>query len=94
VFPAGQPHDDENFGKVEIYRDSVAVRLPILSGGAATVRLNTVSQGCADLGICYPPQAVEILIADSSGALPAQSRASNVDRSAPGLQPAAAAGQG
>lgn len=73
VFPAGQQHDDENFGKVEIYRDSVAVRLPILSGDEAAIRLKTISQGCADLGICYPPQTVEVAVGASSNVVPAQS---------------------
>lgn len=53
--PPGQVKEDENFGKVETYRDAVAVRLP-LSAVTGGLVLHVTSQGCADIGICYPPQ--------------------------------------
>ena len=54
--PAGKVKTDEFFGKVETYRGTVVVKLP-LSGAAAgqTVVLAADSQGCADVGVCYPP---------------------------------------
>jgi thiol:disulfide interchange protein DsbD len=55
VFPAGHVKNDEFFGKVETYRDSVAIRIPVEAGGATTFTLKAVSQGCWDEGICYPP---------------------------------------
>lgn len=57
-FPKGQVHNDEFFGKVETYRGDLKIRLPIDIAGAAvnSVKLKTVYQGCADAGICYPPQ--------------------------------------
>ncbi|OIQ95922.1 thiol:disulfide interchange protein DsbD precursor [mine drainage metagenome] len=54
-FPPGQVHDDEFFGKVETYRDEVRVLLPIEAAGATSVTLDTTAQGCADIGVCYPP---------------------------------------
>ena len=54
-FPPGQVHDDEFFGKVETYRDEVRVLLPIEAAGAGSVTLETTAQGCADIGVCYPP---------------------------------------
>ena len=54
-FPPGQVHDDEFFGKVETYRDEVRVLLPIEAAGATSVTLKTTAQGCADIGVCYPP---------------------------------------
>lgn len=58
VMPPGTVKDDPFFGRVETYRDRVEIRLPLSSEGAlpAVLRLKAVSQGCADLGICYPPQ--------------------------------------
>lgn len=53
--PTGLVKEDENFGKVETYRDAVAVRLPFTAVTGALV-LHATSQGCADIGICYPPQ--------------------------------------
>lgn len=53
--PPGTPHEDEFFGKVETYRGEL---LGVLTGTASadTVTLKVKYQGCADAGICYPPQ--------------------------------------
>ncbi len=61
--PRGVVHRDEFFGKVETYRGEVVVRLPLSAPLEAGATLKTVSQGCADAGICYPPQThnIEIL---------------------------------
>jgi thiol:disulfide interchange protein DsbD len=55
--PAGKMKHDDIFGQVEIYRDQVKILLPITAGAVpgSTVTLKTTSQGCADMGICYPP---------------------------------------
>ena len=53
--PAGTVKEDENFGRVETYRDLIRVQLPI-SGAAGQVTVRATSQGCADMGVCYPPQ--------------------------------------
>jgi thiol:disulfide interchange protein DsbD len=46
---------DETFGKnVEHYRDDVTIRLPVTSSGPFT--FVSTAQGCADAGLCYPPQ--------------------------------------
>lgn len=56
-FPAGKIKDDEFFGKVETYRGSVDITVPVTrsSDAPATFKLIAVSQGCADQGVCYPP---------------------------------------
>jgi len=55
--PPGKVKDDEFFGRVETYRNDVRIRLPIQpAAGATAVTLKTVSQGCADAGLCYTPQ--------------------------------------
>ena len=62
--PAGKIKTDEFFGKVETYRGTVIVRLP-LSGATAgqTVVLAADSQGCADVGVCYPPTRQRLTLA-------------------------------
>ena len=62
--PAGKIKTDEFFGKVETYRGTVVVRLP-LSGAMAgqTVVLAADSQGCADVGVCYPPTRQQLTLA-------------------------------
>jgi thiol:disulfide interchange protein DsbD len=55
--PAGKVHFDENFGKdVETYHHGVTIRIPVEGKGPFT--LNVTGQGCADKGLCYPPQEV------------------------------------
>lgn len=53
--PAGLVKEDETFGRVETYRDLVRLQLPV-SGASGKITLRATSQGCADIGICYPPQ--------------------------------------
>ncbi len=54
--PRGEAHEDEFFGKTETYRRQLVATLPGLTGAGRSVRLKIGFQGCADLGICYPPQ--------------------------------------
>jgi len=52
--PQGQVHKDEFFGETRVYRDEVRITLPIRSNGQpARAVLTAVSQGCADVGVCY-----------------------------------------
>ena len=57
LIPDGKIKSDEFFGDVETYRDSVRIQLPILFEAAPANRLEirATSQGCADIGVCYPP---------------------------------------
>ena len=58
--PAGKVHYDEFFGSTEIYRDSMIVKVPVNISEKDLVNSNfTIEiklQGCADIGLCYPPQ--------------------------------------
>jgi len=61
--PPGKIKDDEFFGKVETYRGQLAVKLPLQQpapGGKVVVRAE--SQGCADAGVCYPPQVQNVTV--------------------------------
>ncbi|MDP7042091.1 MAG: protein-disulfide reductase DsbD N-terminal domain-containing protein, partial [Gammaproteobacteria bacterium] len=57
-FPAGEIHSDEFFGEQVIFRNRADVRIPLerISSGAKMLSLDIKSQGCADFGLCYPPQ--------------------------------------
>ncbi len=61
--PAGKMKKDENFGNVEIYRGKLVFKLPIEAAGLAAVTLKATSQGCADLGVCYPPNPQSVQVA-------------------------------
>ena len=55
--PAGKKHHDDFFGEVETYRERLTGVLPgKAADGADTVTLEVRYQGCADAGVCYPPQ--------------------------------------
>jgi thiol:disulfide interchange protein DsbD len=58
VLPKGKEKDDDTFGKVEVYYREVVLRLPVVrnSSGPLPLTLSITSQGCADAGVCYPPQ--------------------------------------
>jgi thiol:disulfide interchange protein DsbD len=64
VLPPGKIKDDAFFGNVETYRGKLAVRLPLEGaepGSAVTIKAE--SQGCADAGVCYPPQVQRVTVA-------------------------------
>ena len=60
-FPKGKIKEDEFFGTVETYRKKVVIDIPIIrSGDTNTLKMKITSQGCADMGICYPPQTKSV----------------------------------
>lgn len=62
VLPTGKVKEDPNFGKVEVYYQEAIIRLPVErnSSGPLPLTLKVTSQGCADAGICYPPQTQKL----------------------------------
>lgn len=60
ALPAGKVKDDPNFGRVEIYRSRADAR--ISGGPAGEWTLAVRYQGCADAGLCYPPQTRRFLV--------------------------------
>jgi len=62
--PARKRKHDEFFGDVETYRGMVVVRLDLTGGSAGeSIVLKADSQGCADLGVCYPPNVQQVRLA-------------------------------
>jgi thioredoxin:protein disulfide reductase len=57
-WPKGEDHTDEYFGTQEIYRGKVEVPVPFTVVGPRPEKLaiELRLQGCADAGLCYPPQ--------------------------------------
>ncbi|MBK8814475.1 MAG: protein-disulfide reductase DsbD [Methylococcaceae bacterium] len=56
-FPAGKIKHDELLGDIEHYRGQMNVNLPVtLNKGDPKPQLVIHYQGCADIGVCYPPQ--------------------------------------
>ncbi len=53
TLPAGEAHDDEFFGQQQVYRQGVELVIPASAQGQVKIGW----QGCADAGLCYPPQS-------------------------------------
>ncbi len=66
--PQGKVKNDEYFGEVQVYYHEVSARVPVTrtDGTAAVFDATITYQGCADRGLCYPPQTKHV-------SLPAQS---------------------
>ena len=62
--PDGQKKHDEYFGDVEVFHGILDVELPRTDQRAFT--LAVTYQGCADKGLCYPPETERLSI-DGSG---------------------------
>ncbi|WP_159698300.1 protein-disulfide reductase DsbD [Massilia sp. 9I] len=85
VIPPGKVKFDETFQKdVETYKGEVVIRIPVEGNGPFT--LSATSQGCADAGLCYPPQEHSApLSSGAGGAAPALPIGANAPQmSAPG----------
>ncbi len=57
--PEGLPHEDEFFGKQQVYRGNFYVSIPYVVDGDRPENFDLVikHQGCWDGGLCYPPQS-------------------------------------
>ncbi|MFM0631596.1 protein-disulfide reductase DsbD [Paraburkholderia xenovorans] len=53
--PPAESKNDPTFGMIQVYHRPVQIRIPLPHAIAASIVLSVTSQGCADLGVCYPP---------------------------------------
>ncbi|WP_137818537.1 protein-disulfide reductase DsbD [Pseudomonas sp. 2FG] len=66
--PAGQQKTDAYFGEVEVYYGVLDVELPLKNPDQRPFSLQVTYQGCADKGLCYPPETERLEIGDNSPA--------------------------
>ena len=99
VLPKGKIKFDETFQKdVESHRGTIRIVLPV-EKAAGEFKLAVTSQGCADAGLCYPPQeqilAVSLTGFDGDGTVRLLAAAEpSGDVSTPGATAALAAASG
>lgn len=60
--PAGQAKTDEYFGQVEVYYGVLDIELPLSNPDKRPFNLSVTYQGCADKGLCYPPETEVLAI--------------------------------
>lgn len=64
--PAGEPKHDEWFGDVQVYHTGIDIPLPLAPGQGG--RIKVTYQGCADRGLCYPPESRTLELAGPAAA--------------------------
>ncbi|MHC6224835.1 protein-disulfide reductase DsbD [Pseudomonas sp. X10] len=82
ALPPALNHHDEFFGDSPVYRGELELVLPASASG----QLRLGWQGCADAGLCYPPQTRQIALGDSPNAAGPGSEQANDQALASGLQ--------
>ncbi len=71
ALPPGEAYSDEFFGDVETYRGAVTGTLDGRAGdGVTRVQVKVKYQGCADIGICYPPHTQLVTVSLPAGGAP------------------------
>ena len=80
-WPAGTLKTDETYGESEVYHDQVSVLVKATDARALTIGW----QGCADAGLCYPPQTRRVHLADvaATPAVPADPAATRPNPAPP-----------
>ena len=74
VIPEGLAKTDEFFGDVEVYYDALEARVD-LERATELAQVKVTYQGCADAGLCYPPETKSFLWHMASGEIQAGSLA-------------------
>jgi thiol:disulfide interchange protein DsbD len=64
--PDGEKKHDEYFGDVEVYHGILDISLPRKAGDTRPFTLVVTYQGCADKGLCYPPETERLSIAGAA----------------------------
>lgn len=65
--PAGEWHEDEFYGKSEIYRHQLVVPVSVNQADKGAT-LTVTYQGCADAGFCYPPETKIVPLSEAAAA--------------------------
>jgi len=86
-FPAGLSHHDDYFGDQEIYRGTFTVHLPYhrTVNAPTSLELKLRLQGCADAGLCYPPQTRVVTVSLPAATVAARPLATESSPQAAGL---------
>ncbi|WP_373422112.1 protein-disulfide reductase DsbD [Burkholderia multivorans] len=71
AMPPSETKNDPTFGVVQVYHQPVRILLPLSAAVTSSATLTVTSQGCADVGVCYPPQTRRFRIAADGGVTPA-----------------------
>ncbi|MGL6071934.1 protein-disulfide reductase DsbD [Craterilacuibacter sp.] len=65
VFAPGKVKDDPYFGLQTIYTGKVTLSVPLAAHAPEALTLKLKLQGCADIGVCYPPDTRTLKLGQS-----------------------------
>ncbi|WP_368448400.1 protein-disulfide reductase DsbD [Cobetia amphilecti] len=79
--PPGELKNDPYMGEVHVFHDALVIRIPLTSASSSKavrddtpasgpVPLSITFQGCADAGLCYPPETVTLQAGEQSAPAP------------------------
>ncbi len=63
---SGKQKDDPNFGVVNVFYNDVVIKIPVTLNNAQEAPIEVTYQGCADAGLCYPPQSKSALFVSNT----------------------------
>ena len=66
TIPPGKAKVDEYFGEVEVYYGQARASAPVRAGGESA-EVGIGYQGCAEAGLCYPPQTRWVAVTPAEG---------------------------
>lgn len=62
TLPAGIAKQNNILGQYQVYKDNIAISLPIIGQATKQLVLAVSYQGCADSGFCYPPTTKQLAL--------------------------------
>ena len=83
--PAGELKNDEYFGEVEVYYGILDLSIPLPAAQEQPFTLLVTYQGCADKGLCYPPETARLAIGGLGPEMAAEGQAAPATTPANGL---------
>ena len=85
--PAGEEKTDEFFGKMHVFHKDFTgtSKLTFPAARPVLVAFRLKYQGCADIGVCYPPQTRTFAMDLGGGAAASLTQSENLDAPPPGM---------
>lgn len=66
ILPEGTFTNDEFMGDVYIFRDTLVFETPLATPYSGPISIELTFQGCADAGLCYPPETISLDASETS----------------------------
>ena len=66
VIPQGSFTTDQFMGDVYVFRDQLVFDVPLSAPYSGPISIELTFQGCADAGLCYPPERITLEAAETS----------------------------